>query len=256
MNFSLDVVIGRRPKLLRAVLDMLIAEHAARGGGRAYARTPASEQKEQPPERSRDGAVAVAVLGGATNLACPLVADVLLAFGPLPRAYEALGILARLLDSAVQAAHLSDEALAQAQGCLRAIFRPAPAEAAPAVSTPTRDRAEGTKIKLSLKTAKPASSMFPDLPADDSAYERKLLQRVLKKAIASMKENDPQVRCPGSSFSAVLPCIMSCASPPWTGLTDMSDFLQSLFLNPVTDAIAPGLFLIKAIDSTCSLRSE
>jgi hypothetical protein len=165
---SIRDVIGNRPKLLAAVLDMLIADH----GG---------------IDRGGDGTVANSIVGGATYLTCTLVADVLLSFGQLPRSYEVLDIMARTLDASVQSGIISDDAISQVQGCLRSIFRPARSSEQP----------EGTKIKLSLKPAAKATSTAsasPDSPADDSGYERKLIQMVVKKALVSMKENDPQVR--------------------------------------------------------------
>ena len=176
-------VIGNRPKLLGAVLDMLIAEHATKGGGIGYDATQTAADKKK---RLLEGSSSGSIVGGITNLPCALVADILLSYGQLPRSYEVIEIMARILDAAVQSGFITDAAISQIQGCLRTIFRPSQSEQ-PQVT------AEGTKIKLSLKTAKTPTSMFPDLPVDDSEYERKLLQRVMKKALASMKANDPQV---------------------------------------------------------------
>ncbi len=198
---SIKGTVGKRPKLLGAVLDMLISEFATSGGGfgNIHSMTVAEKRKKLLTEGG-------SILGGATNLICTLVSDVLLSFGPLPRSYEVLGILARLLDAAVQAGTLSENTLAQIQGCLRTLFRPTDSvlsQESPV--TPPKAKADSSKkIKLSLKNI--PTKTFPDHPIDDSEFERKLLQKILKKAIALMKENDP----------------------------------QGLFLNPVTDAIAPG----------------
>lgn len=149
---------------------MLIANHATRGGS-----------IDRPPTAANS------IVGGATDLTCTLVADVLLSFGQLPRSYEVLDIMARTLDVSVQSGIISDDAISQVQGCLRSIFRPARSSEQP----------EGTKIKLSLKPVAKATttaSASSESPADDSGYERKLIQRVVKKALVSMKENDPQVR--------------------------------------------------------------
>lgn len=198
---SIKVTVGRRPKLLGAVLDMLISEFATSGGG--FGNIHSMTVAEKREKLLTDGG---SILGGATNLICTLVSDILLSFGQLPRSYEALGILARLLDAAVQAGTLSDNTLAQIQGCLRTLFRPTDSDLyqEPPVTPPKTKADSSKKIKLSLKNI--PTKTFPDHPIDDSDFERKLLQKILKKAIAQMKENDP----------------------------------QGLFLNPVTDAIAPG----------------
>lgn len=206
---SIKDTVGRRPKLLGSVLDMLISEYAMSGGG--IGNIHSMTISERMEKLLRDGG---SILGGATNLTCTMVADILLSFGQLPRSYEALGILARILDAAVQGGVISDNTVAQIQGCLRTIFRPSDSDLTQSTpSTPTRTNnsptagtgGSGKKIKLSLKNI-PLSKTFPDHPVDDSEFESKLLKRILKKAILQMKEND----------------------------------VQGLFLNPVTDAIAPG----------------
>lgn len=194
---SIKEVIGNRPKLLGAVLDMLIAEHARKGGGIGYNTTLSAADKKK---RLLEGTFPGSIVGGATNLSCALVTDILLSYGQLPRSYEVLEIMARILDSAVQSGFITDVAISQIQGCLRTIFRPSQPEQPQVI-------AEGTKIKLSLKTTKAPNSMFPDLPVDDSEYERKLLLRVVKKALESMKANDPQV-------SLICQCMMLLIGKP------------------------------------------
>jgi hypothetical protein len=163
---------------------MLIAEHATKGGGIGYDKTKSSSDKKK---RLLEGTSTGSIVGGTTNLSCTLVADTLLSYGQLPRSYEVLEIMARILDTAVQLGFITDASISQIQGCLRSIFRPSQSEQ-------TQVTSEGTKIKLSLKpVSKAPASMFPDLPDDDSEYERKLIQRVVKKALAAMKANDPQV---------------------------------------------------------------
>ncbi|KAL7440143.1 hypothetical protein ACHAXH_007879, partial [Discostella pseudostelligera] len=207
---SIKEVVGNRPKLFGAVLDMLIAEHATKGGGIGYDKTQSASDKKK---RLLEGTSTGSIVGGTTNLSCTLVADTLLSYGQLPRSYEVLEIMARILDTAVQLGFITDASISQIQGCLRSIFRPSQSEQ-------TQVNAEGTKIKLSLKpVSKAPASMFPDLPADDSEYERKLIQRVVKKALAAMKANDP----------------------------------QGLFLDPVTDDVAPGYSSI--IDTPMCIRT-
>ncbi|KAL3781588.1 hypothetical protein HJC23_007108 [Cyclotella cryptica] len=203
---SIKETIGSRPKLLGALLDMLIAEYALTGGGLAHIKTMSISDKKQ--EALKDCSSIVSILGGSTNLSCSLVSDILLTYGQLPRSYEVLGIMARILDASVQAGSISDIAIVQVQGCLRSIFRPEQVDnsQSPQKAVSEQEAAGGPKIKLSLKAAKNPSSMFPDLPVDDSEYEKKILQLIVKAAITSMKANDS----------------------------------QGLFLNPVTDVIAPG----------------
>jgi hypothetical protein len=195
--------IGSRPKLLGALLDMLISEYALNGGGLARIKTMSISDKKQ--EALKDCSSIVSILGGSTNLSCSLVSDILLTYGQLPRSYEVLGIMARILDASVQAGSISDIAVVQVQGCLRVIFRPEQidnVQSPPKVIT-EQDATGGPKIKLSLKAAmNPSSSMFPDLPVDDSEYEKKILQRIVKAAITLMKANDSQVRF---LFDMVLP---------------------------------------------------
>ena len=189
---SIKSTVGNRPKLLGAVLDMLISEYALTGGGLARI-THKNMSLDEKKEALREKTAMTSILGGSTNLSCCMVSDILLTFGQLPRSYEVLGIMARILDGSVQAGAISDNALVQVQGCLRSIFRPenvGESTTSPPYSKPKEPESSGPKIKLKLK----APSMFPDLPTDDSEYEKKIIQRVVKAAIAKLKTNDYQVR--------------------------------------------------------------
>jgi hypothetical protein len=195
---SIKETIGSRPKLLGAVLDMLISEHALTGGGLGRIKTISDSDKKK--EALKENSAIVSILGGSTNLNCSLVSDILLTFGQLPREYEVIGIMMRILDTSVQTGSISDIAVVQVQGCCRSIFRPEQSDEVQQSQSPSRAAAgpEGAgaatpKIKLSLKAAKTQTSMFPDLPVDDSEYETKILQRIIKPAIVAMKTTDSQV---------------------------------------------------------------
>lgn len=197
ISFIMDI-IGSRPKLLGAVLDMLISEFAQTGGRLNRITTLNSDEKQQAP-----ASTVISLLGGATNLCCSLASDVLLTFGQLPRQYEMLGIMARILDDSVQAGSISDIAAAQVQGCLRSIFRPENTAEQQAATSPPRSTEPGSSsLKIKLK----APSMFPDsVPADDSHHEKKVIQRIVKAAIASLKTHDHQVRFWFMNSCIVLP---------------------------------------------------
>jgi hypothetical protein len=84
--------------------------------------------------------------------------------------------------------------------------------------------------------------MFPDLPVGDSQYERKMMiATVVMKAIASMKANDPKV-------SLTLPHIFFLVEKIHNHRRN-----QHLFLNPVTDDVAPRYSRI--IDKPMCIRT-
>jgi hypothetical protein len=152
-----------RPKLLHAVLSLLMARHG--------------NAKDTP------------FLGGAKHLHCTLVADLLLsAGGNLPKAYTHLLSLARVVDESVQEGDLNNVRLSQIQAHLKLIFQ-------------SGEQEDKTNATGSTQPAKTAAE--PDAPT--TAVKRHL-NRLISAGLASMKETDP----------------------------------QHLFLNPVTDAIAPG----------------
>lgn len=194
---ALRDIVGDRPKLLGALMNMLIAEH-----GRL------------PPAATAVAAAAVptsatggTVLGGSAYLHCSLAADVLLAHKQLPRQYELVGILARNLDGCVRSGVLTDGAVAQIQGCLMVIFqqRDSQGEGAAFVSDDAAAAAAKRRAEAA-EAAKRTKITITKAQRDDSDYHHKLLRRILVAAIRATKESDP----------------------------------RGLFLNPVTDDIAPG----------------
>lgn len=109
-----------------------------------------------------------------------LLADLLLS-GPLPKAYQPLLALARILDETVKEGLMSDAHIAQIQQALRQII-------------PMEDN-QSSDIQGKNETTDTETSV-----------SKRILPNIVEEAILAMKESDP----------------------------------QSLFLNPVTDAIAPG----------------
>lgn len=170
-----------RPKLLYAVLSILISEH---------------------------GSLEDNLLGCADHLHCTLVADLLLSATGLPKAYQHVLRLATVLDDSVRAGILVDNAIVKVQACMKEIFKPDASDDANAQG--------GTKDTKKIKKeeqAKPKKSAAisvesnPDglLNEPSTAFKRQL-SRIINASLSAMKEADP----------------------------------QNLFLNPVTDAIAPG----------------
>jgi hypothetical protein len=118
------------------------------------------------------------------RLHCTLVADILLS-GPLPKAYQPVLALARILDEAVKEGAFSDAHIFQIQQALCQILPTddAPMEPIHSVVTPSTSSTD-----------------------TEASVAKRILPTIVKEAIQAMREADP----------------------------------QSLFLNPVTDAIAPG----------------
>ena len=146
------------------------------------------------------------ILGGAEYLHCSLVSDILLSFtGQLPKAYVDLSILAKSLDQCVKDGDIADRSLAQIQSCLRPIFvtnKVEEVETTPMTleGTVTAPAENNVRVPKGLTKAKISISK------EDQEFGMKLMKRVLGAAVAAMRQSDP----------------------------------QQLFLNPVSDAIAPG----------------
>jgi hypothetical protein len=154
-----------RPKLLHAVLQLLMASHG----------------NEKPN-----------LLGA--HLHCTLVADILLsAGGPLPKAYTHVHKLARILDDSVKNGVLSDNDLMAVQATLRQIYHEDDAS----------EEAAKQKMKEESSSTKKSKKSSKDQP---NTFLKRQLNRIITNCLNLMKDNDP----------------------------------QNLFLNPVTDAIAPG----------------
>jgi len=180
---SLKDVTGPRPKLLAAIVNILIAEHG-----------------RNVDKESMDGPMKI--VDGSSSLHCTLLSDVLLSFGKLPRQYEHVRLLAQTLDECVQKGIISDKAVAQVQVCMRAIFQP---DQDKEQSVTVIKKEKQAVLKPKKKEPKNTNSRVVQNEGERQ-FELKLLRKIIKGAVTEMKVNDP----------------------------------QGLFLNPVTDDIAPG----------------
>ena len=183
---KLKSIMGSRPKLLAAIINILIMDHG---------------QYDCKFDT---------ILGGEDFLSCTLLADLLLSYGhTLPRQYEHVHILASVLDNSVKIGMVSDQAIAQIQGCIKAIFQPSQEKEKGVVVE--KDSIIKKKIVAKSKpTSKKATKISSPAPVTtnetEAKFERKILRAVVKAAVKAMRQCDP----------------------------------QQLFLSPVTDKIAPG----------------
>ena len=194
---KLKEVMGSNPKLLSAVLNMMIAEH-----GLQYKKSK-STSKHSNANNSLNIRSSTTILRGSSYLHCTLVADILLSYGQLPKQYEFVHILAKVLDDSVNKGLVSDHAIAQIQGCLRSIFQPSSSEKDNDKNVKSNNGGDNNNKVKSKSDTNPNN---PERSAADRQFELKLLRKIIKLAVGKMRENDNQ-RC---------------------------------FLNPVTDEIAPG----------------
>ena len=124
----------------------------------------------------------------SSGLLCTLVADILLS-GPLPKAYQPVLALARLLDETVKEGAVSNLHISQIQQALTQIF-------------PTTDMDSDTANEVNNSSTNTVSNNTDT----EASLSKRILPTIIKESIQAMRDADP----------------------------------QSLFLNPVTDAIAPG----------------
>lgn len=195
-----------RPKLLHALLSMLMAHH---------------------------GAQAPKILTG-THLHCTLVADILLsAGGPLPKVYTHVHTLARVLDEAVNNGVFSDKDLLTVQEALRSIYEAEQADVdevdangnplPTAASTTTTTTSTTTKVEQDKAKDNNPSKGTTSTDVKPTTFLQRQLNRIITAGLQAMKESDP----------------------------------QSLFLNPVTDEIAPGYSkIIKKPMSISNMESK
>jgi hypothetical protein len=208
-----------QPKLLHAILSMLMAKHGAIIVVGKEGRVGTNKEASSSSSTTTSAAAATMNTLVGPHLHCTLVADILLsAGGPLPKAYQHVLTLARILDDAVKVGNLSDQDIIKIQAVLKLIYEPDENEKDEKIETGDKDKGVDGKDKEDDKKksspSKPSSSVPPDSPTKTKLEEpkqvttflKRQLNRIVTAGLVAMKESDP----------------------------------QSLFLNPVTDAIAPG----------------
>ena len=142
------------------------------------------------------------LLAGASHLHCTLVTDILLSTGgPLPKQYVHIHSLARLLDDAVKNGIFTDKDLMKVQQILKLIFD---AEHTVEKENDGQEDSDGSKKKKE-GSDDPDDASSRNKPMPNKSLIRQLNQ-IITAGLTEMKDSDP----------------------------------QTLFLNPVTDAIAPG----------------
>ena len=142
------------------------------------------------------------LLSGASHLHCTLVADILLSTGgPLPKQYVHVHSLARLLDDAVKNGIFTDKDLMKVQKTLKLVFDAEPTEE---TKQDGHDAVDGTKKKIDGIVGQDNLSSKKKSTPNKSLIRQ--LNQIITAGLGEMKDSDP----------------------------------QTLFLNPVTDAIAPG----------------
>jgi hypothetical protein len=146
-----------RPKLLHALLSMLMAHH---------------------------GAQAPKTLTG-THLHCTLVADILLsAGGPLPKIYTHIHALARILDDSVKNGVFSDKGLISVQETLKTIYA--------AEHSEQDDDSTNKPQKTEMKKKEKSEDVAKAAEAKPTTFLKRQLNRIITAGLQAMKESDPQ----------------------------------------------------------------
>jgi len=116
-------IVGDRPKLFNALIQMIIAQHGATTST-STTTTSTSTNDTTTTVTAVYGGTEHTILGGERYLNCCLLSDILLTFGSscMSKSYEHVGSLARIVDECVNAGTVTDTHVAQIQGCLRHIF--------------------------------------------------------------------------------------------------------------------------------------
>lgn len=206
-----------RPQLLHAILSVLMAQHGA-----------------QVISASTD--TSHGLLAGPSHLHCTLVADILLSTsGPLPKQYGNVHALARTLDDAVRRGVLTDVDLIEIQRIFRLIYQAEPCED---LTDGDNDGDNDGEDNMGTGDAK------------TKADRNKITigkTRVNSKFGGEDEDNDHSGgggRAGSSGKNKTIPnkSLMRQLNQFITaGLTSMKESdPQSLFLNPVTDEIAPN----------------
>lgn len=164
------------------------------------------------------------LLAGQAHLHCTLVADILLSSGgPLPKEYANVHSLARVLDDAVARGVFTDKDLLQVQEILKQIYSSEQcveddddgADASPKKKKQKMRKGEGNDDDDEEEyTPGGKSSLAKNKPTKSLIRQ---LNQIVTSGLTAMKDSDP----------------------------------QSLFLNPVTDAIAPGKFVPCSAGGVC-----
>ena len=184
-------LIGDRAKLFNLMILTLIAQHAS----------------GESSTTSKLGGTDRTILGGERYLHCCLLSDILLSFGScVPKSYEHVCRLARVIDECVNSGTIEEGSIVQIQNCLRMVFEIP--TAALMDSTPyTNSSTLASNSALTFVKKPPPPQLHGTVSAVNStSATNESLQKAIFHAIVLMKLDDR----------------------------------EAIFLNPVTDENVPG----------------